>query len=154
MVRHMLNRRDWASWMQGPRAALESQGISMAYPGERLGLPKSGPGSASRLGRRSLAILIDWAAALLIAAAIFDGDPLSVLAIFYLHTTLFLMLINRTVGGVFVKQRLIGVGGSRALLWRLPIRQLLVCLVLPAVVYDRDQRGLHDQFAKTVVVVI
>jgi hypothetical protein len=29
-----------------------------------------------------------------------------------------------------------------------------VCLVLPAVVYDRDQRGLHDQFAKTVVVVI
>ena len=32
------------------------------------------------------------------------------------------------------------------------IRAVLICLVIPAVVYDRDRRGLHDRAANTVVV--
>ena len=32
------------------------------------------------------------------------------------------------------------------------VRTALLCLVLPAVVYDRDQRGLHDRAAATVLV--
>ena len=32
------------------------------------------------------------------------------------------------------------------------IRALLICLLIPAVVYDRDRRGLHDRAANTVVV--
>jgi len=29
-------------------------------------------------------------------------------------------------------------------------RQLMICLVVPAVIYDRDQRGLHDKALKLV----
>jgi uncharacterized RDD family membrane protein YckC len=32
------------------------------------------------------------------------------------------------------------------------IRAQLICLVIPAVIYDRDRRGLHDKAADTVVV--
>jgi uncharacterized RDD family membrane protein YckC len=32
------------------------------------------------------------------------------------------------------------------------IRAFLLCLVIPAVVYDRDRRGLHDKAAQTIVV--
>jgi hypothetical protein len=31
-------------------------------------------------------------------------------------------------------------------------RTLLICLVIPAVITDMQSRGLHDRFAKTVVV--
>jgi len=32
------------------------------------------------------------------------------------------------------------------------IRSFLICLLIPAVIFDRDHRGLHDLAAKTVVV--
>jgi uncharacterized RDD family membrane protein YckC len=32
------------------------------------------------------------------------------------------------------------------------VRTLLLCLVIPAVIFDPDQRGLHDKAAKTVLV--
>jgi uncharacterized RDD family membrane protein YckC len=32
------------------------------------------------------------------------------------------------------------------------LRSLLICLLIPAVVFDRDHRGLHDLAVKTVVV--
>jgi uncharacterized RDD family membrane protein YckC len=31
------------------------------------------------------------------------------------------------------------------------LRALLLCLVLPAVVYDKDRRGIHDLAAGTIV---
>ena len=54
------------------------------WPGQRLGLPESGPRSIARFGRRVAALFIDWAIAWVIAAAFFadgpfqpnaDGDP-------------------------------------------------------------------------------
>ena len=35
---------------------------------------------------------------------------------------------------------------------RIMFRTLLICLVIPAVITDMQSRGLHDRFAKTVVV--
>jgi uncharacterized RDD family membrane protein YckC len=35
---------------------------------------------------------------------------------------------------------------------RAALRTLLLCLVIPAVVFDPDQRGAHDKAAGTVVV--
>jgi hypothetical protein len=35
--------------------------------------------------------------------------------------------------------------GGRLSLWRVALRTLLICLVIPAVVYDSDGRGLHDR---------
>ena len=42
---------------------------AQSYPGERLGLPETGPGSVGRLGRRIAALFIDYAAATIIATA-------------------------------------------------------------------------------------
>ena len=58
----MVDRKDIGSWLSGP----DTSGISK-YPGERLGLPESGPGSIARAGRRIAAICIDWGIALLIS---------------------------------------------------------------------------------------
>jgi len=32
------------------------------------------------------------------------------------------------------------------------IRTVLLCLFIPAVIWDRDQRGMHDRLAGTVLV--
>ena len=37
-------------------------------------------------------------------------------------------------------------------LWRPIVRTALLCLVVPAVIADADQRGLHDRVAATVLV--
>jgi hypothetical protein len=37
-------------------------------------------------------------------------------------------------------------------LWRPLVRTLLLCLGIPALIWDRDQRGLHDKAAGTVLV--
>ena len=36
-------------------------------------------------------------------------------------------------------------------LWRPVVRTVLLCLVIPAVIWDADQRGLHDKAAGTVL---
>ena len=41
--------------------------------------------------------------------------------------------------------------GSRLSLWRVILRTLLICLVIPAVVLDSDGRGLHDRAVDSVV---
>jgi len=53
---------------------------SQSYPGERLGVPESGPGSIGRLGRRVGALFVDYGAAYLISG-FFAWDPLAILAI-------------------------------------------------------------------------
>ncbi|MGO9653847.1 MAG: RDD family protein, partial [Mycobacterium sp.] len=45
-----------------------TQGSRSAYPGERLGLPESGPGSLAPVGRRVAALTIDWLIAYGLAA--------------------------------------------------------------------------------------
>src|ERR1700744_3678911 len=44
---------------QGPSRG-SRQGSRAAYPGENLGLPEHGPGSLARMGRRLVALFIDW----------------------------------------------------------------------------------------------
>ena len=45
-----------------------TRGSKSAYPGERLGLPESGPGSLAPMGRRLAALMIDWLIAYGLAA--------------------------------------------------------------------------------------
>ena len=58
------------------------------------------------------------------------------------------------LGGASMGQRLLGLrvvrlGGRPIGLPRAFLRTLLVCLVVPAVVWDRDGRGMHDKLAGT-----
>src|SRR5258705_8248477 len=49
------------SWLSGPEpdSGSQDQG-SDDYPGQRLGLPQTGPRSLARMGRRIAALFVDW----------------------------------------------------------------------------------------------
>ncbi len=151
-----MDRRDVASWMQGPKQTLEEQGYDFGYKGERLGLPESGPGSVAPLGRRVLALILDWFASLLVARLLFSGNDqdvsLATLAIFAIMTIVLLSFGGASFGQRIMGIRVMSVNGGAVPIPRVILRTLLLCLVVPAVVWDRDQRGLHDQAAKSVCV--
>ncbi|MDX6250453.1 MAG: hypothetical protein QOF10_3813 [Kribbellaceae bacterium] len=136
------------------------------YPGNRLGLPADGPGSVAGWGRRVLALFVDWLIAGLIASAITSkplwagGNDLNTaqLVSFFAMSAVLTGLAGATIGHRLFGLRVIrtqpgGTGYSAQVgLLGGAIRSFLICLVLPAVVYDRDRRGLHDRAAGTVVV--
>lgn len=131
-----------------------------SYPGNRLGLPEDGPGSVAGWGRRLVALFVDWLVASLIASAVVreplwsGGNDLTwaQLLVFWLMSTLLVGLLGYTIGHRLLDLRVIRIDGNQVGLLRALGRSLLICLVIPAVVYDRDRRGLHDKAAGTVVV--
>lgn len=121
------------------------------YPGERLGLPREGRGSIARLGRRSGALVVDYAAAYLISG-FWGWDPLAILAIFALIQIVFLPTLQGSPGHRLFGLRITRVDGAWVGLWRPIVRSLLLVFVIPAVIWDADLRGLHDKAAGTVLV--
>ncbi|MCA6095277.1 RDD family protein [Streptomyces sp. SCA3-4] len=153
----MDNRQAIGSWLSGPRAAAEDMGIEFGHRGERLGLPESGPGAVAPIGRRIGALVVDWALCMLIAYGFLAaGDPQRAgnwaLLIFLLLSLLTVGTIGCTPGKRLLGLRVIGEDGARLSLPRVLLRSVLLLLVVPAVVWDRDTRGLHDRLARAVQV--
>ncbi|MFR9722354.1 RDD family protein [Streptomyces sp. MS19] len=153
----MDNRQAIGSWLSGPRAAAEEMGVDFGYRGERLGLPEEGPGSAARFGRRLGALAVDWALCNLIAYGLLaDGGAASVsnwaLAVFVVMALLTVGTLGFTPGKRLLGLRVVAVGGGRLTFPRAALRTLLLALAVPALVWDRDQRGLHDRLARAVQV--
>jgi hypothetical protein len=123
------------------------------WPGERLGLPESGPRSIARAGRRIGALMIDWGLSVLLSVAFFHYDAFATLGIFALTQVVFLTLVSGSVGQVAFRMRVVPTAGGWIGVWRPLVRTLLLCVVVPALIWDRDQRGLHDKAAGTVLVV-
>jgi uncharacterized RDD family membrane protein YckC len=133
------------------------------YPGNRLGLPEDGPGSVAGWGRRLLALLLDWLIAGLVASVVV-GKPMwaggndynsSHLAIFFVMTAILTGLAGGTIGHRLCGLRVMNLKTKDPKQVGLPgglLRSVLICLLIPAVVFDRDHRGLHDLAVKTVVV--
>ena len=124
---------------------------SESYPGERLGLPQTGSGSVARLGRRVGALFIDYGAAYLISG-FFAWDPLAILAIFALIQIVFIPTLQGSPGHRILGMRVARLDGAWVGLWRPIVRSVLLALVIPAVIWDADNRGLHDKAAGTVLV--
>jgi uncharacterized RDD family membrane protein YckC len=127
------------------------------WPGERLGLPESGPRSIARPGRRIAALVIDWAIASAISIAFFSTGPWQTngfitLGLFAGIQLLFLLVLNGGVGHLLLGMRVVPLNPGRLAPWRALVRTLLVCLFVPAVIWDADQRGLHDRLAGTLLV--
>ena len=110
------------------------------------------------LGRRVLALSLDWAIASFTAALVYPlqssalGPSLFRLGVFVLEVALLTSL-----GGASAGQRVMGL---RVLSWPdnlflrpgpILLRTMLIALVITAVVTDKDGRGLHDRAAKSVV---
>lgn len=122
------------------------------WPGRQLGLPQSGPRSIARLGRRIGGIAIDWAIAVLISWGFFQYNGGATLAIFAIEQVLFIALLSGSIGHLVLGMRVVPLAGGWVGVWRPAVRTVLLCLVIPAVIYDKDQRGLHDKLAGTVLV--
>jgi uncharacterized RDD family membrane protein YckC len=133
-------------------APSESSGASDSWAGKRLGLPEAGPRSVARLGRRIGAIAIDWAIAALISWAFFSYNGGATLAIFAIEQVLFVALLSGSIGHLILGMRVVPISTGWVGVWRPAVRAVLLCLVIPAVIWDRDQRGLHDKIAGTVLV--
>ncbi len=136
-----------------PAANSPPSSAQQRWPGERLGLPESGPRSIARPGRRIGALAIDWGLSVIVSVAFFQYDAFATLGVFALTQVVFLTLVSGSIGHVLFRIRLVPVAGGWVGAWRPLVRTLLLCVVIPALVWDRDQRGLHDKAAGTVLVV-
>lgn len=123
-----------------------------SYPGERLGLPDTGPGSIARVGRRIGALAIDWAAAVIISIAFFQYDSMATLLVFAVVQIVFIPTIGGSPGHRILGMRLVRLDGAWVALWRPIVRTLLLVVVIPAVIWDPDQRGMHDKAVGTVLI--
>jgi uncharacterized RDD family membrane protein YckC len=152
----VVGRRDVFSWLDGPGRLTQAQpGGDQAYPGERLGRPADGPGSVARFGRRLSGVLIDWVIALLIANALLQPlhwGSFAPLAVFFVEHALLVGTVGTTIGHRLVGIRVERLSGGLPGPLKGVVRGLLLCLCLPPLIWDADQRGLHDRYLGTLVV--
>ncbi|CAL9569043.1 RDD family protein [Streptomyces pilosus] len=154
----MDNRQAIGSWLSGPRAALEDAGADFGYRGEQLGLPEDGPGSIARPGRRLGALAVDWGLCMLIAYGLitdgYDGQTTGnwALLVFLVLSVLTVGTVGFTPGKRLFGLRVVALDSGRVQPLRGLVRSALLCLAVPALVWDRDGRGLHDRLARTVEV--
>ncbi|PBC72097.1 putative RDD family membrane protein YckC [Streptomyces sp. TLI_235] len=142
------------SWLDGPKAAAEKMGADFGHRGERLGLPKDGPGSIAGPGRRLGALFVDgWLCSLVAYGLLSRGDQaaanLWTTPLFYVVTVVLLATSGTTVGKRLFGLRVVRLDGSRASIPQVLLRTLLLCLIVPAAIWDRDTRGLHDKAVGT-----
>jgi len=108
-------------------------------------------------GKRILALIIDWASAILVVQVIPNApeygtqrNSLLTLIIFALEVILFTWLMGSSFG-----QRIVGlrvkdfVKDSNPSLLQSIFRTLLIVLIIPPLLADSDGRGLHDRLVKT-----
>ena len=112
--------------------------------------PLGPPGRSAGLGRRAAAIALDWLVALLLARLIPGAEygsadyAIATLAIFAFEIIVLTWLTGSSFG-----QRILGIAvvsetGGRLPLGRIIVRTALICVVIPALVYDSQRRGLQD----------
>ncbi|GAA2384443.1 MULTISPECIES: RDD family protein [Streptomyces] len=151
----MDKRQAIGSWLSGPRAAAEEAGVDFGYRGEQLGLPQDGPGSIARPGRRLGALAVDWGLCVLIAYGLLtDGYGQATgnwaLLLFFVMGVLTVGTLGFTPGKRLFGLRVVALDSGTVNPLRALLRTALLCLALPALIWDRDGRGLHDRLAGTV----
>lgn len=154
--RGVVDRRIIGSWLEGPSSLHEQK--EGEYQGSALGLPEHGRGSLAPLGPRVLALIIDWVFCSLIAVGFLGyqwGEPgaqsFLPLIVFLVENVLLVGVLGTTIGHFVLGLGVITVDRERTGLFRALIRAVLIALVIPAVVWDKDGRGLHDRLAGTML---
>ncbi|MCW2679727.1 MAG: domain containing protein [Frankiales bacterium] len=149
------------TWLSGLTAAGADRQAEGSWPGQRYGLPEDGEGAVATTGSRAAALFVDVLAGALIAAFLrsFVDDPSFLVRTLVVDGSMVLqVLLLQALTGQSLGMRLIGIRvGKAAAPGEVPglvpaaIRTALLVLVLPAVLMDRDGRGLHDKAAGTIV---
>jgi uncharacterized RDD family membrane protein YckC len=123
------------------------------WPGKRLGLPANGPRSIGRLGRRLAALAIDWLVASGVTVLFFGVEAqLQTVGIFAVLQIVFISTLSGSIGHLIVGLRVVPLDPRWIGIVKPIVRTLLLSIVIPAVIWDTDQRGLHDKIAGTILV--
>lgn len=126
-------------------------------------MPQTGTGSIARPGRRIGALLIDYLAATIIATGFLGYDQFALpgeagltqfapMAVFAVLQILFIPTAGGSPGHRILGMRVVRLDGGWVGLWRPLVRTLLLVVVIPAVIWDADQRGLHDKAVGLVLI--
>jgi uncharacterized RDD family membrane protein YckC len=125
------------------------------WRGQRLGLPESGPGALAPIGLRLAALLTDIVLSALVAG-LFTAPELPrnwSLVAFAAEYVVFGTAFGQTPGMRLCGLRLIRLDRpARVDPIRMLVRTALLILLVPAVIWDVDGRGLHERFTQTAVV--
>lgn len=128
-------------------------------PGVRLGLPAEGPGSVAGGGRRIAGLFVDIVASYVIAALFVHktegGVPTPgawASLVFLLETTILISVAGQSIGMFAVRVRVISRTGGLIKPYQALVRCVLLLLLVPALVWDADRRGLHDKATGAIVV--
>ena len=131
------------------------------WPGKIFGLPEEGPRSVPSLLRRVVALCIDWAMSMGISIAIavvwlgrdwLDHNGFVTGLIFVVMQMIFGLVIGGSPGHLLTKMRIAPIkGGALGIIAPL-VRPWLIILVIPPIMMDRDQRGVHDRIVGTIMV--
>jgi uncharacterized RDD family membrane protein YckC len=121
----------------------------------RVDLPEDGPGSLASSGRRVLGFLADSLLSFLVAGAFTAPSlPRNVsLIVFGIEYFAFAALLGQTPGMFLARVRIVRIDRPAALgPVRAVIRTVLLMLLIPALIWDRNGRGLHDKYSQSAVV--
>lgn len=150
------------SWPDGPQIPGEHDDpfAPGAWPGEKLGLPRSGPSSLASVARRAVGVFIDWFFCWMLAITfvrftdVLGSTPTVTLVFWVILGIVCGWLFSRTPGHMLLGMGVarIDVGGAKVGLWRAVVRTLLTAFILPAAMVDSDGRGLHDRATGTAVI--
>jgi hypothetical protein len=107
-----------------------------------------------------LALVIDWALSMLVVGAFIGqevwsahgGISLALLAVFAFEAWVLTTLVGGSAGQIVTGVAIRRTSGQRLDSVRALVRTLLICLVIPAVIFNRDQQGLHDLAVDSIAV--
>jgi uncharacterized RDD family membrane protein YckC len=95
--------------------------------------------------------MIDWLPCSIAAQLLTTNPAFSALALFAAITALSIGIAGRTLGHAVAGLQVALLDGRRPGFGAAAIRTVLLCLLIPPVVYDTDGRGLHDRAVNTIV---
>ena len=112
------------------------------------------------LGRRFAAISLDWISSYLIAIVFFSGTGTFLertphaggpaLIIFFAQYFLLVTLQGASAGHRVLRMKVVNFADSgRPTILQALVRTLFMVIVITAITYDEDGRGIHERFSKT-----
>jgi len=136
---------------------VRAAGVDLGYPGERLGLPEQGSGAVAGWGRRIAGLVIDWMICTWVVVQLVlrmnpAESPWAPVVVFAIQYILLVGFMGQTFGHRLAGIRVAAMDGGSPRLVPVLARTVLLCLAVPALIWDRDHRGLHDRASNTVVV--
>ena len=120
------------------------------------------PFETASWARRTLALLVDYAACWGVMLLIYGGDwfgngsvpSLYLTLLFIGESTVLMALSGGSFGQLATRLRVVRSDGSGRPLTLLTalLRQVMICLVIPPLVFRPDGRGLHDMVCRSATI--